>query len=218
MALQTLLQELGLKATITVHTDSSAAKASAEKPGLMHMKHMQLRELFLKQVVQEGFVVIEKVNTLANPADMLTKPVTGLVIQKFWRILSNCWTREFEVNVIEVDTHVEPGSWSSLSWLGLAVVGVIWFMRDWWRAPFSSISWRTSRAYGATEMKSSFTKKSIDANKSAYDDVYENDENVHQHIRDCCQIQFEHLYRPDPLTVQGGSLVTCVTVRLCEIC
>ncbi len=51
MALQTLLGELGLKVTITVYTDSSAAKASAEKPGLMHMKHMQLRELFLKQVV-----------------------------------------------------------------------------------------------------------------------------------------------------------------------
>ena len=50
--------------TITVYTDSSAAKASAEKPGLMHMKHMQLRELFLKQVVQHGLVVIEKVNTL----------------------------------------------------------------------------------------------------------------------------------------------------------
>ena len=77
MALQTLFGELGLKVTITVYTDSSAAKASAEKPGLMHMKHMQLRELFLKQVVQQGLVVIEKMNTLWNPADMLTKPVSG---------------------------------------------------------------------------------------------------------------------------------------------
>ena len=186
MALQTVLQELGLKATITVHTDSSAAKASAEKPGLMHMKHMQLRELFLKQVVQEGFVVIEKVNTLWNLADMLAKPVTGHVIQKFWRILSNCWTRAFEVNVVEVDTQVEPGSWCILSWLGLAAIGMIWFIRVRWRTLFSSISSRTSRAYDATEMKSSATRKRIDTNKSAYDDVYENDENVHQHIRDCC--------------------------------
>ena len=56
MALQTLLGELGLKVTITVYTDSSAAKASAEKPELLHMKHVQL--------VQEDFVVIEKLNTM----------------------------------------------------------------------------------------------------------------------------------------------------------
>ena len=81
MALQTLLRELGHEVTITVYTDSSAAKASAEKPGLMHMKHVQLRELFLKQVVQQGIVVVEKVNTLRNPVDMLTKPVSGQVMQ-----------------------------------------------------------------------------------------------------------------------------------------
>ena len=101
MALQTLLRELGLKATITVHTDSSAAKASAEKPGLLHMKHVQ--------VVQEDLVVIEKVNTLWNPADMLT--------------------REFEVNMVEVDAQDEPGSWWSLLWLGLAVIGMIWVIK-----------------------------------------------------------------------------------------
>ena len=130
MALQTLLGELGLKVTITVYTDSSAAKASAEKPGLMHMKHMQLRELFLKQVVQQGLVIIEKVNTLWNPADMLTKPVNGQVVQKFWRILSNSWTCEFEVNLVEKDEDDdEPGMLWNFLWFVAATIGVIWMMR-----------------------------------------------------------------------------------------
>ena len=55
LALRTVLLEMGIDATIQVFTDSSAAKASAEKPGLMHIRHKQLKELFLKQIVQKGF-------------------------------------------------------------------------------------------------------------------------------------------------------------------
>ena len=61
LALRTALMELGITASIALYTDSAAAKGSAEKPGLMHMKHMQLRELFFKQVVvQEGPVVMRR--------------------------------------------------------------------------------------------------------------------------------------------------------------
>ena len=67
-----------------VHTDGSAAKASAEKPGLMHMKHMQLRELFLKQIVQQGLIEVKKIGTKNNPADMFTKAVNKKVMDKFW--------------------------------------------------------------------------------------------------------------------------------------
>ena len=114
MALQTLLRELGRDVGIT--TDSSAAKGSAEKPCLMHMKHMQLRKLFLKQVVPEGLVSIEKVNALSNPADMLTKPVTAYVIRKFWQILNDSWTCEFEVNLVEKDLTNEVDTSTSTSW------------------------------------------------------------------------------------------------------
>ncbi len=40
LALRTILLELGIETHITIYTDSSSAKASAEKPGLMHMKHI----------------------------------------------------------------------------------------------------------------------------------------------------------------------------------
>ncbi len=43
MALQALLQELGLEAIITVHTDRLAAKTSAEKSGLLNKAHATTR-------------------------------------------------------------------------------------------------------------------------------------------------------------------------------
>ena len=102
---------------------------------------------------------------MVNPADMLT--------------------REFEINMVEVDAQDEPGSWWSLTWLGLAMIGMIWLIKSGGEL-LSSSSSRTSRAYDATEKKISATRKRIDADENAYDDVYENDGNVHQHIRGCC--------------------------------
>jgi hypothetical protein len=83
LALRTALLELGVETYIAIYTDSAAAKASAEKPGLMHMKHMQLRELFLKQIVQQGLVTLAKVRSEENPADLLTKGVNKKIVECF---------------------------------------------------------------------------------------------------------------------------------------
>ena len=91
LALRTALLELEVETYITIYTDSAAAKASAEKPGLMHMKHMQLRELFLKQIVQQGLVTLAKVRSEENPADLLTKAVNKKIVEHFWRELPSCW-------------------------------------------------------------------------------------------------------------------------------
>ena len=99
LALRTMLLEMGLECNITVHTDSSAAKASMEKPGLMHMKHMQLRELFLKKIVQQGLVTIKKLHTSVNPADCLTKAVTKSTLDRFWQQTVGSFERAFEKNV-----------------------------------------------------------------------------------------------------------------------
>ena len=77
---------------------------------------------------------IEKVNALSNPADMLTKPVTACVIRKFWQILDDSWTCEFEVNLVEndltneVDTSTST-AWSFILWLVAATIGMIWLLK-----------------------------------------------------------------------------------------
>ena len=55
-----------------------------------------------------------------------------------------------------------------------------------WRTFFSSSSPRTSRAYDVIEEKRFATSKRIDTDNCMDDDVYENEGNVHQHIRGCC--------------------------------
>ena len=77
LALRIILLEMNIESIIEIFTDSSAAKCSAEKPGLMHMRHMQLRELFLKQIVQQGMVIITKLGKQENPgghADESSEP------------------------------------------------------------------------------------------------------------------------------------------------
>ncbi len=74
--------------------------------------------------------------------------------------------------MIEVDTQDEPGSWWSLSWLGLAVIGMIWLIKTGGELFFCSSSSRTSRAYDAT---SSATSGRIDTDNRVHDDVYENE-------------------------------------------
>ena len=126
-----------METTIQIFTDSSAAKSRAEKPGLMHMRHMQLRELFLKQIVQLGLVRILKIPTQVNPADMLTKPVHRKVIEKFWKLMENQMERDFEVNekeihLIEVmSEEAEQATfswWMFATWTILAGLGVLWLI------------------------------------------------------------------------------------------
>ena len=69
MGLQHFLEELGMKLSIRLLTDSSAAKAGAERLGLLHQKHMKIRDLFLKDLVAQGAVTVEKIGTKENPAD-----------------------------------------------------------------------------------------------------------------------------------------------------
>ncbi len=50
-------------------------------------------------------------------------------MQKFWRILNNSWTCEFEVNLVEKDGDDEPELLLNLLWLVAATIGVIWLIK-----------------------------------------------------------------------------------------
>jgi hypothetical protein len=87
---QTVIQELldmqkGLQ--LRIMTDSSAAKAAAERAGVRRMKHMELKQLFLQDVVKSGELQLVKTQTQANPADMLTKAVTGPGLRRCMQML-----------------------------------------------------------------------------------------------------------------------------------
>ena len=74
LAVQALAEEMGWKMSVCVHTDSSAAKAVASRRGLGKLRHIELKYLWVQELVQEQRIAIKKINGLDNPADCLTKP------------------------------------------------------------------------------------------------------------------------------------------------
>ena len=71
-----LLQELGLKCDLRNHVDSVSAKAWVSKRGLGRMKHVELRYMFIQDVVAKGMTTVCCVNTRQNKADVMTKSLT----------------------------------------------------------------------------------------------------------------------------------------------
>eukprot|EP00971_Amphidinium_carterae_P105053 2080127-Amphidinium_carterae.1 len=67
--------------TMSIHTDSSAGKAVASRLGLNRKtKHVQLKYLYMQDIVQRGEMTITKVQTTHNPADVLTKHLPSATI------------------------------------------------------------------------------------------------------------------------------------------
>ena len=59
---------------ITVHTDLTAGKAIASRSGAgKTSKHIELRYLYMQELVQRGALTLRKVGTLFNCFDVLTK-------------------------------------------------------------------------------------------------------------------------------------------------
>ena len=84
--LRNLMEEAGIsegQAMIRLHTDSSAAKSllSRSGPG-RKSRHIQMRYLYIQDLIQDSQVKISKIPTEGNMADMLTKYLTGDVNAK----------------------------------------------------------------------------------------------------------------------------------------
>jgi hypothetical protein len=81
LAVRSLLQELGYEVTVTVTTDATAALSACAKRGLLRFKHLAIKWLFVKELVDRGSILLEKVPTKLNKADFLTKAVPAGTLQ-----------------------------------------------------------------------------------------------------------------------------------------
>eukprot|EP00268_Persea_americana_P019113 TRINITY_DN19787_c0_g1_i12.p1 TRINITY_DN19787_c0_g1~~TRINITY_DN19787_c0_g1_i12.p1 ORF type:complete len:193 (+),score=26.21 TRINITY_DN19787_c0_g1_i12:608-1186(+) len=78
--LQGLLDSMGIfQEHMDVHCDSQSAICLA-KDQVHHSrtKHIDIRYHFVREIVDEGDILLQKIATADNPADMLTKVVTGV--------------------------------------------------------------------------------------------------------------------------------------------
>lgn len=70
---RTMMEEIGEPTRVRLYTDSTSAHQIAERRGLGRLKHVELRWLWMQDEFRAGRLEITRVNTLVNPADLMTK-------------------------------------------------------------------------------------------------------------------------------------------------
>ena len=71
------------KINIKIHADSSSGKSMATRIGSSRKaKHIELKHLFIQQLISHDFVRLIKIHTNDNPADILTKYVSTETLQR----------------------------------------------------------------------------------------------------------------------------------------
>ena len=80
----------GRELKITVHFESSAAKAIASRIGLGRVRHLEVRFLWLQEAVAKNKLELRKVLGKINPADLLTKILSLADVQGH---LGRVWVR-----------------------------------------------------------------------------------------------------------------------------
>ena len=73
LGFQSMLRDLGMQASITLYTDSSAARGIIHCAGLGKLRHLETGYLWLQAAVKAKKLQVGKVLGTENPADLLTK-------------------------------------------------------------------------------------------------------------------------------------------------
>ena len=84
---QQLWEIIGYKLPLVAKADSSAGKGIAQRKGAGKVKHLELKERWLQDFVQEGKVQIRKEPASTNMADLGTKALSGPRIHELARML-----------------------------------------------------------------------------------------------------------------------------------
>ena len=74
LGVQALARDLGWDFKLVVYTDSSTARAVANRTGAGKIRHMETRLLWVQDAVKCGRFALATVRGASNPADVLTKP------------------------------------------------------------------------------------------------------------------------------------------------
>jgi hypothetical protein len=78
LGFQSLLRDFGiLDVRITLFTDATAAAAIVKRKGLGRLRHLDVRDLWIQEKVAAKAIKVERVRGDSNPADPLTKFVSG---------------------------------------------------------------------------------------------------------------------------------------------
>jgi hypothetical protein len=121
--LQNMWEEMfGEKLDIIIETDSSAARCVAMRQGIGRIRHLEVRQIYMQQLVKSERLIVKKLPGVDNTADLGTKAVTAAT---FYHLIELVGLRKFANDELEVlDSH---GAQSELP------KGTTTPFRPWWR-------------------------------------------------------------------------------------
>ena len=76
-----MMDDFGVFASATIHTDASAALGIVRRQGLGKLRHLNVRYLWMQEQVREKKLAVAKVAGAENPADLVTKHLSFDKIQ-----------------------------------------------------------------------------------------------------------------------------------------
>ncbi|OLP82440.1 Retrovirus-related Pol polyprotein from transposon TNT 1-94 [Symbiodinium microadriaticum] len=110
--LRSMLLESGLakKVSVIAHTDSTAGKSMATRFGTgKKTKHVEVRFLYVQNLVQMGLLRMAKIDGVRNPADLMTKYVATDVLRRLIThlgVVSNWFKGNAPTDANDADDHV----------------------------------------------------------------------------------------------------------------
>ena len=77
-----MLRDLGIEASVTLFSDSSAARGIIHRAGLGKLRHLETGYLWLQAAVKAKRLQVRKVAGTLNPADLFTKHLSAAEMWK----------------------------------------------------------------------------------------------------------------------------------------
>ena len=82
LGIQSLAADMGWKLKLNVHSDATAALGMAKRRGLGKIRHLHCTDLWVQERVHKGDLFLHKVLGAENPADIFTKNVDSVLMNK----------------------------------------------------------------------------------------------------------------------------------------
>ncbi len=83
-----LAVDLGVVLDARLHTDASATIGIVQRQGLGKLRHIGVQYLWLQERVRDGTLVVKKVPGTDNPADLMTKHLAAIDVERHTEFLS----------------------------------------------------------------------------------------------------------------------------------
>ena len=88
MKIQSIIKDMALPIKLQTCTDSSAAKGIASRRGLGKVRHIEVNQLWVQEIVADGSIELTKVDGASNLPDVLTKHVGREILEKHMQMTS----------------------------------------------------------------------------------------------------------------------------------